>query len=52
VSTITRSSRIDLGTSTGSSTPTFGLAELTEGCGWSGLQEKGAVAEPERAAVE
>jgi short subunit dehydrogenase-like uncharacterized protein len=30
----------------------FGLAELTEGCRWAGLEEKGAVSEPERAAVE
>jgi hypothetical protein len=30
----------------------FGLTELTEGCRWAGLEEKGAVSEPERAAVE
>jgi short subunit dehydrogenase-like uncharacterized protein len=30
----------------------FGVAELTEGCRWAGLQEQAAVSEPERAAVE
>ena len=29
-----------------------GLADLTEGCRWAGLEEKEAVSEPERAAVE
>jgi short subunit dehydrogenase-like uncharacterized protein len=30
----------------------FGLAQLTEGCRWAGLEEKGAPSRPERAAVE
>jgi short subunit dehydrogenase-like uncharacterized protein len=30
----------------------FGLAELTEGCRWAGLEEKGAVEQSERAAVK
>jgi hypothetical protein len=33
----------------------FGLAELTEGCRWAGIEEKGAeprASQPERAAVE
>jgi short subunit dehydrogenase-like uncharacterized protein len=30
----------------------FGLAELAEGCRWAGVEEKGAVSQPERAAVE
>jgi hypothetical protein len=30
----------------------FGLAPLTEGCRWAGLEEKGAPSQPERAAVK
>jgi short subunit dehydrogenase-like uncharacterized protein len=30
----------------------FGLAALTDGCRWAGVEEKGAPAQPERAAVQ